>query len=58
MVGVVRRGVQPSGVVKHRQDEHVQSVVGVMDSNYVGHNRVDGGGLMEGPRDCWLVVAD
>ena len=35
----------------------MKSVVGGEDGKKVSHSRVNVGGLMEGPCDCWSVVA-
>ena len=54
--GIVRNCVQRSGVTEHGWGELVESVVGRLDADKVGHGRVDGGGLAEAPRNCLGVV--
>ena len=44
-------------MIEHRQGGLVESVVGGIDAEKVGHDRIDGGGLAEGPRNYWGVFA-
>ena len=55
---IIGHGVHQSGVVEHGRGELVYPVVGGSDSEKVGHDVVDGGGLAEGPCNCWGVVAN
>ena len=55
--GLVGHGGQQPGVIEHRLVDRVDFVVGGSGAEEVGHNKVDGGGLAEGPRNCRYVFA-
>ena len=44
-------------MIEHGWGEHMYYVAVGMDSDEVVHNKVDGGGPAEFPRNCWGYVA-
>ena len=44
-------------MIENIQSDIVEYVVDGVGGKKVGHNRIDGGGLMEGPHNCRGVVA-
>ena len=56
-MGLIGHVIQRPGVIEHRQGVLVESFVGRIDADKVGHDRIDGGGLAEGPRNYWGVFA-
>ena len=44
-------------MIEQRRGDLVESVLGREDDDKIGHNRIDGGDLAEGQRNCGGVVA-